>query len=139
VPDANLHLTLAFLGPVEADRAASIAAAVGALSLPAFELVIDRQGWWRRSGVLWLGPSASPPALNRLVKALWAALEPLGFWPDFRHFRPHVTVARRCARGRSGEVEPLVWPVSGFELMVSVHHRKGAAYRVHRSWPLNPA
>jgi 2'-5' RNA ligase len=139
VPDANLHLTLAFLGSVPADRAASITAAVGSLSLPAFELVIDRQGWWHRSGVLWLGPSASPAALNRLVKALWAALEPLGFWPDFRHFRPHVTIARRCARGRSGDVEPLLWPVSGFELMVSVQDRKGAAYRVHRSWPLNPA
>ncbi len=77
--------------------------------------------------------------LTRLVKALWAALEPLGFWPDFRHFRPHVTIARRCARGRSGDVEPLLWPVSGFELMVSVQDHKGAAYRVHRSWPLNPA
>jgi 2'-5' RNA ligase len=138
VPDANLHLTLAFLGQVEAARIAALTAAVDGLGVPAFELVIDRQGWWKRSGVLWLGPSAPPPALNRLVKSLWAALAPLDFWPDFRDFRPHVTVARRCRGGHGGELPPLVWPINAFQLMTSVIDRKGAAYRVHASWPLNP-
>lgn len=137
VPDANLHLTLAFLGQVEAARLEPLTAAVGALSLPAFELTIDRRGWWKRSGVLWLGPSAPPAALNRLVKSLWAALAPLGFWPDFRDFRPHVTVARRCRRGVAGEIAPIRWPVDAFQLMMSVTSRKGAAYRVHAAWPLN--
>ena len=139
VADDNLHLTLAFLGRVEADRLAGVEAAVGELSLPAFELVIDRRGWWKRSGVLWLAPSAPPAALNRLVKALWAALEPLGFWPDFRDFRPHVTVARRCREGGAGEVAPLAWPIGGFSLMASAHGGKGPAYREHAAWPLNPA
>ena len=73
------------------------------------------------------------------MKGLWAALEPLGFWSDFRDFRPHVTVARRCTGGRRGEIDPVIWPVTEFALMVSDLDHKGASYRVLEAWPLNPA
>ena len=139
IPVDNLHLTLAFLGKVEETRISEVTGAVAALDLPGFELTIDRRGWWKKSSILWLGPSAPPAALNRLVKALWTALEPLGFWSDFRDFRPHVTVARRCMRGGRGEVEPVAWPVREFALMVSDLDHKGATYRVLETWPLNPA
>ena len=139
IPDANLHLTLAFLGKVEETRIPSLLAATRALELPAFDLRIDRRGRWPRSGILWLAPAAPPAALNRLVKGIWGALEPLAFWSDFRDFRPHVTIARRCGRGGRGEVAPVDWPVRDFALMVSDLDHKGAAYRVLERWPLKPA
>jgi 2'-5' RNA ligase len=139
IPDANLHLTLAFLGKVEETRIPALRAATGGLALPAFDLRIDRRGRWPRSGILWLGPSAPPAALNRLVKGIWGALEPLSFWSDFRDFRPHVTIARRCGVGGPGEVAPVDWPVRDFALMVSDLDHKGATYRVLARWPLKPA
>ncbi|MGD8964393.1 MAG: RNA 2',3'-cyclic phosphodiesterase, partial [Gammaproteobacteria bacterium] len=81
VPDENLHITLAFLGSVDAEVFACISEAARGLATESFELVIDRAGWWRRTGILWLAPSRAPASLNRLVKALWVALEPCGFWP----------------------------------------------------------
>jgi 2'-5' RNA ligase len=136
IPDANLHLTLAFLGKVEETRIPDLLAATGQLAMPAFDLRIDRRGRWPRSGILWLAPSAPPAALNRLVKGIWGALEPLEFWSDFRDFRPHVTIARRCGLGEAGEVAPVDWPVRDFALMVSDLDHKGATYRVLRRWPL---
>ena len=139
IPEANLHLTLAFLGKVEETRIPALLAATGELELPAFDLRIDRRGRWARSGILWLAPSTPPAALNRLVKGIWGALEPLEFWSDFRDFRPHVTIARRCGRGGRGEVAPVDWPVRDFALMVSDLDHKGASYRVLERWPLKPA
>ena len=139
IPDANLHLTLAFLGKVEETRIPDLLAATGQLAMSAFDLRIDRRGRWPRSGILWLAPSAPPAALNRLVKGIWGALEPLEFWSDFRDFRPHVTIARRCGLGEAGEVAPVNWPVREFALMVSDLDHKGASYRVLERWPLKPA
>ncbi len=138
LPDANLHLTLAFLGRVEETRIPALRVATAELALPGFDLRVDRWGRWPRSGILWLAPSAPPAALNRLVKGIWGALEPLGFWSDFRDFRPHVTIARRCGLGGRGEVAPVDWPVRDFALMVSDLDHKGASYRVLATWPLNP-
>lgn len=136
VPDENLHITLAFLGSVDAEVLACITGAARTLATESFELVIDRAGWWRRTGILWLAPSRAPSALNRLVKALWAALEPCGFWPDYRDFHPHLTIARRCRRASLPEVEPVHWPVPEITLLESHTGQRGARYTVLDSWPL---
>ncbi len=136
VPDENLHITLAFLGSVDAEIFVGIREAAAGLGADAFDLVIDRAGWWRRTGILWLGPSRSPAALNRLVKDLWTALEPSGFWPDFRDFHPHLTIARRCRRAVLPEIEPVPWPISALTLLESHTGQRGARYSVIESWPL---
>jgi 2'-5' RNA ligase len=136
VPDENLHITLAFLGNVDADIATCVRQGAAGLAAEGFELVIDRAGWWKRTGILWLGPSRAPAALNRLVKGLWAALEPCGFWPDFRDFHPHLTIARRCRRAVLADFEPVTWPISAFTLLESHTGQRGARYMVIESWPL---
>jgi len=98
VPAENLHVTLAFLG----SRAAHEAEAVAAL-LPALG-ELERLGELRAAGALWLAPRRpgvltvalddSAP-LAALHGALVAALaETVGYEPEQRLFRPHVTVGR---------------------------------------------
>ena len=136
VPDQNLHITLAFLGSVDESGFDCVRAAAGSLTACRFDLNIDRPGWWKRTGILWLGPSKAPAALNRLVKALWAELEPCGFWPDFRDFHPHVTVARKCRRVELGPIEPVEWAVHEVVLLESHTAQRGASYEVIERWPL---
>jgi len=136
VPEENLHVTLAFLGSVTKDRVTRVEAAAATISADTFELHLDRAGCWRRTGILWLGASSTPPALERLVSCLWSALEPCGFWPDHRDFRPHVTIARRCKKARAGAFEPVAWSVRDFALLESFSGHRGASYKVIGRWPL---
>ena len=137
VPHENLHITLAFLGSVDEAGSQCVRAAAARLSGERFDLTIDRPGWWKRTGILWLGPSTGPAELNRLVKALWAELEPCGFWPDFRDFHPHVTIARRCRKAELADFEPVSWPVEAVTLLESHTGQRGASYTVIERWPLS--
>lgn len=136
VPEENLHVTLAFLGSVSETRCAGVEAAAATIATDPFDLRLDRAGCWRRTGILWLGASSTPPALERLVSDLWSALEPHGFWPDHRDFRPHVTIARRCRKARAGAFEPVDWPVRDFALLESFTGQRGARYTVISRFPL---
>ena len=135
VPTRNYHLTLAFLGGVPEQRLDELHAAAAGVTVEPFTLRIDRHGHWRGPQVAWLGCSRTPAAATVLADDLRHALEPLGFKPDPRPFRPHLTVLRGCrACDWSGEIEPVEWPVSGFVLVRSETLPGGPVYRV--VWPL---
>ncbi|MCD0500727.1 RNA 2',3'-cyclic phosphodiesterase [Achromobacter sp. MY14] len=57
----TLHLTLAFLGPVEAQLADALAAATPERSVPPGELMLDRYGVFKRQRILWAGPRQAGP------------------------------------------------------------------------------
>ena len=134
VPKRNYHLTLAFLGGVPAARLDELHAAAGQVTLEPFTLRIDSHGHWRGPQVAWLGCSRPPAAATALADDLRAALEPLGFKPDPRPFRPHLTVLRGCrACDWDGEIAPVEWPVDRFVLVSSETLPAGPVYRV--IWP----
>lgn len=56
VAAANLHLTLAFLGEVSADKQRALSAMAGRIRQPGFTLTLDDAGQWLRSRVVWLAP-----------------------------------------------------------------------------------
>lgn len=96
VPTDNFHLTLMFLGevgvsqlPAVLDAAASIRSHSERLRVP-----LDRLDAWRRSNVLLLTPSEPLLPLQRLVYDLQQAMLALGFTPDTREYRPHLTLVR---------------------------------------------
>ena len=96
VPVANLHLTLAFLGQRGEDEARAVAAQLEEVARPLDALHTAGALWLppRRPGVLAvaLADSAGLSAVHAdLVDAL---VETIGFEPERRAFRPHVTVAR---------------------------------------------
>lgn len=135
VPERNLHLTLAFLGTVDAP-AQRRAEQVPPVPVGAFRLCLDHIGYFRRSGTLWLGPSAVPQALMALEQGLWQGLCAAGFEREKRAFRPHVTLARRSRAAPRGAVADVAWDVDALTLMESVPADDGVEYRALRRWPL---
>lgn len=104
VATEQIHLTLRFIGEVDADRVDAIGAAIGrrVRPLPGFSLSLTSAGAFplvRRARVVWIGVR-STPALARVHESVERALVDSGVAPDPRPFRPHLTLGR-VERGRS--------------------------------------
>jgi 2'-5' RNA ligase len=136
-PLANLHVTLVFIGGVAADRVAAIERAAAGVSGMAFDLILDRVGYWGRPRILWLGPRSIPPALFALVRELRAALEGCGMPPETRPYLPHMTLARKVMRAPGTIAGPLSWRVETYSLLESVPSGQGRVYRELTAWPLS--
>lgn len=137
VPPGNLHLTLAFLGSRDADAASAVTGLLGEVVRP---LAVQRT-----AGALWLPPRrpavltvalSADDALAALQRDLVAALEEaIGFEPERRAFRPHVTVGRVPrgtrvdARRELGVPAPeLAFRMAALTLYRSHTGRRGARY-----------
>ncbi len=137
VPAANLHLTLAFAGPVTAEIAACLERTAATIRSAPFELRIDHAGYWPRPRILWIGPTHVPPALWDLAGSLRNTLAGCGIEPETRGFQAHITLARKLARGVDDpEIPAVTWPVSNFCLVESASTENGSVYRPLRCWPL---
>lgn len=98
----NLHLTLRFLGATSPDRVPAIADAVRAAArgTAAFSVRLARAGAFPSAGrprALWIGIEQGAEQLAAITAALEAPLDVLGWPPEGRPFRPHLTVARTDA------------------------------------------
>ena len=138
VPAENSHITLAFLGNVDANQQACVERMAGAISSPSFEFTLDRFGYWSRSKVTWLAPSEVPEPLVLLADALSTGSRKCGLTLDARPYRPHLTLMRK-ATGVPDKVsiEPLLWSADRFVLVRSVSVPQGVRYEVLREWPLD--
>jgi 2'-5' RNA ligase len=97
VRDDALHVTLAFLGHRALDDIDPAREAVRAVAAPVADLVLGDVLWLapRRPHVLTVEVVDRSGALIGLQERLVAALvDAVGYEPDRRRFRPHVTVAR---------------------------------------------
>jgi len=110
-PD-NIHLTLKFLGDIEPSQVDPIANALEqALKLfPRFTINAKGLGVFpdeKRPRVLWVGLEGIH--LAALASTVETALEPLGFEPEPRGFKPHLTVGRwrQSAKAPAGFGEEL--------------------------------
>ena len=138
-PIGNLHVTLVFIGDVEAGCVPAVERAVAGIPGTAFELSLERVGYWGRPRILWLGPREVPPPLYALVGDLRAAAEACGFAAETRPYLPHMTLARKVSRPpRVEAIEPVRWSISSYSLMESVPVAGRSAYRVLNTWPLQP-
>lgn len=96
---ASLHITLKFLGEVEAARVAVLSRAAGASAegFGPFELSVEEAGTFPPRGasrVLWLGVRDESGGLARLQRRLEEECEAAGFPREPRAFKPHLTLAR---------------------------------------------
>jgi 2'-5' RNA ligase len=99
VDPGSIHLTLKFLGDVEAGRLAAVkdetAIAVG--SSRRFHLVTAGTGFFPDPGrprVFWLGLEGDIDAMVTLHKAIDEAMSKLGYAREKRPFTAHLTLAR---------------------------------------------
>ncbi len=137
VPEANIHITLAFLGGVNRERRDCLETAADEVVVAPFELILDRIGYWSRSRCLWLATTQIPPGLLELARALRAAMPVCGLEAERRPFRLHLTLRRRAHRApRFRTIEPIFWHASDFALVTSETRPEGARYEVLRRWPL---
>lgn len=135
--DADLHLTLVFLGKVGADQRAMLTMRAASLDVRPFTLMLDRCGWWPHNGVLWLAPAMIPEALRGLQKELTVYSGECGLEIDARDYSPHLSLYRDVKR--APEILPLPairWPVKDFTLVRSDTRPDGAHYTVLQRWRL---
>jgi RNA 2',3'-cyclic 3'-phosphodiesterase len=122
----KLHLTLHFIGNVDAARVADVAAALQ-VPVRGFELRLDEAQRWR-GGLAVLRAQAVPEQLRQLHANLAAALRALELPVEERTLRPHVTLARRCGNVLpAGPADAIRWRVGGYALVQSM---ADGAYRV---------
>jgi 2'-5' RNA ligase len=144
----GMHVTLKFIGNVDAGKLHAIRAALAAVRSNApVEMRVRGMGFFpdeRRPRVLWSGIEASAN-LAPLAQAAERALEPLGIAREERKFTPHLTLARlKDSRG----IDEIVRAVEDmkshdfgstreteFHLFESVTKPSGAEYRKIESYP----
>ncbi len=137
VPAHNLHITLAFLGPVPRGQRDCYERAAAGVRSPAFTLDLRRIGHWPLPRIAWLGPVQQPEALLTLVQRLNAALITCGYTPEARPYRAHMTLVRKLDLPLPvGEIAPIDWVVDSFALVESVTVPGGPCYRVLERWLL---
>lgn len=146
-PD-HMHLTLVFIGEVDAARGAAIVDRMGApVPQPPFRLVFGGVGVFPPHGaprVLWLGALDGARAAVELQRAIALRLESVGVPQGARAFRPHLTLARwrdgrPAARGSLAEegVVPVVSvEVTAVTLYQSRLSSSGPAYTALAHAPL---
>ena len=103
--DAQLHVTLRFIGEVGAHQAEDVAAALGSVHHAPLGLRLDGCGMFDKRGkpnALWAGvsPRDSLAALHRKVDQ---AIVRTGLEPGRRAYLPHITLARLS--GSAGPID----------------------------------
>ena len=137
IPAEKLHITLAFVGSVNAEVTACLETQADAIQLAPFDLCIDHLGYWHRKRLLWMGPTHTPDALWALIQALRDAFDACGLPQERRPFQAHMTLARKFSAALPpAEVPSIDWPVGSFCLVQSVNSDNGVSYRVLRRWTL---
>lgn len=97
--EANLHLTLKFLGDIPQTSVPDISTAVAqaVAGIAPFSIRLEQTGAFPKQGqprVLWVGINDSSGKLGELHARLEGELANVGFDKDSRPFHPHLTVAR---------------------------------------------
>ncbi len=148
-----MHITLKFIGEVDAAQLAPIRAALAPVhSTELVEMQFRGLGFFpneRRPRILWCGVEASPN-LAELAAAVERALVPLGIPAESRDFVPHLTLARFNADSAPRrDLETLVRAAgelksydfgrtreTEFHLIESILKPVGAEYKRLESFPI---
>ena len=145
----QLHVTVRFIGEVEASRAAAIAAALAPeFSVETFDMVVKDTGAFPPSGaprVFWAGIASGAGGLSAIEQEVSGRLAACGVKRERRPYRPHLTLAR--VRDASGlQSAPLFEALSGhgfgvtrveaITLFESRTSPKGTTYESRQRTPL---
>ncbi len=144
--DAQLHLTLRFIGAVDENVARDVAATLACVSHPALSLSLSGIGQFERKGVidtLWAGVAPREPLFS-LHKKIDHALTKIGFESEHRRFVPHITLARfgraggiiDAFVGEHGDLVSAAFSVAWFGLYESITGNEGSSYHLLARYPL---
>lgn len=147
----KVHLTLLFLGQTPEDRIPVLSAKLrdAFAAYEAMTVRLSGSGTFppkRPARVAWIGLEAPEELAAVQADAAAAAVEAVGFEPEERPFRPHVTLARcepnwprdatdKFVSAFSGEIGP-PFTVDRGVLMESKLSPRGARYSVVEAFPM---
>ncbi|OGR40066.1 MAG: 2'-5' RNA ligase [Desulfovibrionales bacterium GWA2_65_9] len=148
----NWHLTLKFLGGVDAGRVPELAGALHGVDFAPFALAVGRAGVFPTDGpprALWAGLALGAAESGLLAAKVDRALVPLGFAPEARPFTAHLTLGRvktaapgddwaLVERALAGESWPKV-EIGSFVLWQSVLTASGPQYSRLAEFPARVA
>jgi len=123
--EAKIHITLAFLGDADEQRAIAAARRVTSNT---HALPIEQASYWRHNQIVWVGPRETPPPLQALFDRLNKELYREEFILERRPFAAHVTLIRKARAAALPPLPPLEWPVREFLLVRSSLSSKGSTY-----------
>ncbi len=138
-PEQNFHLTMHFLGEIDAEDTEDAAQAIweAARGQRPFSIRLSETGFFARgqNGVFWAGIEKSKP-LERLFFRLEQALERNGFAKEKKGLTAHITLGRQVVpKGSFRQVQEQITlekreiPVTGLVLMESVRRGPKLIYR----------
>jgi len=137
VRPGGYHLTLRFLGETLEDRLPGLTEALQASAgqVGPFGVSFASAGAFpnkKRARVLWLGIQEGAEALCFLANGLEGELAALGFSPEKRPFKPHLTVGRlkkpSFAGPWCGPISPIAFQADRIILYKSMTFPTGAEY-----------
>lgn len=142
VETENLHLTLVFLGATAEGKVPGVLEAMERAIAGVHPFTVGVRGLGvfpdpHRTQVVWAGLEGSVDVLGRLQQNLVTGLEPLGFRPERRPFRPHLTLGRVRDRASSAEREALGRAAATLEAGAGATFRVDAIHLIRSQ--LNPA
>ena len=145
--DAQLHITLRYIGEVDTPVAEDIAHAVTALPFEPFEISVSGLGYFATKGrptLLYARISPTETLVYYRAK-LDRILCRLGLQPDTRKYIPHITLAR--LNSASGPLAPFLarreglalgpWQVNHYILYESHLREQGSLYQPVVTYPSN--
>ncbi len=137
----QLHLTMSFLGGVDAPHCDDLRERLAEVRVPPFFLPVAGVGTFGGEwpSVVWAGVGKGHPHLFALHHHLQDAVLRAGIEPDLKPFHPHITLGRSKGVSRASlrpflrqhaETEFDLCRITGFVLGSSVLAREGAQHTV---------
>lgn len=152
VRPAQLHLTLRFLGDIDASLSGPIESALARVRVEPFLMALAGIGAFPPRGVarvIWVGIGESHPRLNQLRQQIDDALLATGLPLDVRIFHPHVTLGRVRSDAAPGaaieflkrhrDFDSAPFRVETFQLCASELHPAGAVHILKKEFRLAPS
>jgi len=104
VEEANIHITLRFLGEIPESQTAQVMEIIKSVEFKAFKLGFHGVGVFpglNRPNVVWVGVVGDMPEMLAVYTTMEKGLNKLGYEPERRGFQPHLTICRvRSGRNR---------------------------------------
>ena len=130
----NLHVTLVFLGNVDAESETMIRQRMKKISAQPFTIQFEQLSFWRKPRILCLTTQQYDQQLIILVDGLKRELEQCGMPMEVRSYKPHITLARKVAKPIAIDIQPIEWRAQSFCLVESVSAPEGIHYQVLQRW-----
>ncbi len=138
VKPSNYHVTLSFLGNVDADEEAKLRKSCQDIWGKSFLLTFDRIVFWRKPKILCLETEPVDAVLD-LVRQINEKVEAAEIKTESRPYRPHITLARKASDNIDLAVAKIDWTAQDFCLVESISQQGGVHYQVLQRWPLTTA